>query len=122
MPDKILYDGGCGLCHGFVQFVVERDRAARFVYAPQKVVGGTVVVVTAAGERLERSDAALYVWRQLGGAWAALSALMGLVPRPLRDLVYGFVARIRYRVFGRRTQACPLVPPELRSRFSSEPE
>ena len=122
MPEKILYDGECGLCHGFVRFVVMQDREARFVYAPQKVAGGSVVVITEAGVRLERSDAALHVLSRLGGFWAVGAAVMRAVPRPLRDLVYGFVARIRYRVFGRRTQVCPVVPPELRGRFLAEGE
>jgi predicted DCC family thiol-disulfide oxidoreductase YuxK len=39
------------------------------------------------------------------------------VPRRLRDFVYDFVARIRYRVFGRRDDLCPVMPPELRARF-----
>ena len=46
-----------------------------------------------------------------------MAAFMAVVPRPLRDVVYGFVARIRYRVFGRRDDLCPVVPPDLRARF-----
>ena len=41
------------------------------------------------------------------------------VPRPLRDVAYDFVARVRYRIFGKTKEACPLMPPELRSRFSA---
>ncbi len=46
-----------------------------------------------------------------------MAAFMAVVPRPLRDVVYDFVARIRYRVFGRRDDLCPDVPPDLRARF-----
>lgn len=122
MPSKILYDGECGLCHGFVRFVVEHDREAKFVYAPQRVTQQTVIVLTESGVRLERSDAALYVLFALGGRWAFAAALMHLVPRVVRDAVYAFIARIRYRVFGKRTQPCPLVSPELRKRFLAESE
>ena len=46
-----------------------------------------------------------------------MAAFMAVIPRPLRDVVYELVARIRYRVFGRRDDLCPVVPPDLRARF-----
>jgi predicted DCC family thiol-disulfide oxidoreductase YuxK len=46
-----------------------------------------------------------------------MAAFIAVIPRPLRDVVYEFVARIRYRVFGRRDDLCPVVPPDLRARF-----
>jgi predicted DCC family thiol-disulfide oxidoreductase YuxK len=64
-----------------------------------------------------RSNASLYILRSLGGGWKTLAKVLGVVPRGLRDLVYDFVARIRYRVFGRRDDLCPIVPPDLRARF-----
>jgi predicted DCC family thiol-disulfide oxidoreductase YuxK len=46
-----------------------------------------------------------------------MAVFMAVIPRPLRDVVYEFIARIRYRVFGRRDDLCPVVPPDLRARF-----
>jgi predicted DCC family thiol-disulfide oxidoreductase YuxK len=46
-----------------------------------------------------------------------MAAFMAVIPRLLRDVVYDLVARIRYRVFGRRDDLCPVVPPDLRARF-----
>jgi predicted DCC family thiol-disulfide oxidoreductase YuxK len=46
-----------------------------------------------------------------------LAGVLSVVPRGLRDFVYDFIARIRYRVFGRRDDLCPIVPAELRARF-----
>jgi len=46
-----------------------------------------------------------------------LATVLSLVPRGLLDVVYDFIARIRYRVFGRRDDLCPIVPAELRARF-----
>jgi predicted DCC family thiol-disulfide oxidoreductase YuxK len=46
-----------------------------------------------------------------------MAAFMAVIPRPLRDVVYEFVARIRHRVFGRRDDLFPVVPPDLRARF-----
>jgi predicted DCC family thiol-disulfide oxidoreductase YuxK len=71
----------------------------------------------AAGERLlERSRAVLHVVARLGGGWRLAAVLAALAPTALADLVYGFIARRRYRLFG-RYDACPLPRPEWRDRF-----
>jgi len=77
----------------------------------------SVVVETRDGRLLTRSRAAVHILRQLGGGWRILAALLGAVPRPLGDTVYDFIARVRYRVFGRSGELCPVVPPGLRARF-----
>ena len=46
-----------------------------------------------------------------------MAAVVAPIPRPLHDVVYDLIARIRYRVFGRRDDLCPIVPPDLRTRF-----
>ena len=125
----LLFDGVCNLCHGTVRFVLDRDRAARFRFAPlQSDVGrallanfaldpdatDTVVLIDAAGAHT-RSDAALRTARALGAPWSWLWPL-AVIPRPLRDAAYDFVARHRYRWFGKK-DACPLPRPEWRDRF-----
>ena len=125
----LLFDGVCNLCHGSVRFLLERDRAARLRFAPlQSDVGrallahcaldadalDTVVLIDAAGAHA-RSDAALRALRLLGAPWS-WSWVLAAIPRPLRDALYGFVARHRYRWFGRK-DACPLPRPEWRARF-----
>ena len=54
---------------------------------------------------------------RLGPPWRLLGRLARMVPRALRDGVYDLVARVRYRVFGREPEACPVIPKQLRSRF-----
>ena len=74
----------------------------------------TMVVVE--GERgFTRSTAALRIARHLQAPWHWLR-IFAIVPRPLRDLAYGLVARNRYRWFG-KTDACRIPTPELRARF-----
>ncbi|MFZ3215603.1 MAG: DCC1-like thiol-disulfide oxidoreductase family protein [Candidatus Acidiferrales bacterium] len=131
-PEYLFYDGHCGLCHRAVKFVLKHDRSgAAFRFAALQ--GGTfrervaaerraglpdsMVVLTSGGGLLVRSDAFLHILRQLGGGWRVLAAALRVIPRGLRDFVYNFVARIRYRVFGRPEDVCPIVPPELRARF-----
>jgi predicted DCC family thiol-disulfide oxidoreductase YuxK len=131
----ILYDGVCGLCNRLVQFLLKHDKSKRLHFASlqsdfaAKVLGrhgidpkdlDTVhVVVNYDGpdERvLQRSDAILRAGRELGTFWSASSLIAGVVPRALRDLVYRFVARNRYRVFG-KYDTCMLPDPNQRSRF-----
>jgi len=130
----ILFDGVCNLCNATVQFVVARDPRGRFRFAALQSAAarqllqrhdaapadlGTVVLVD--GEhRYTKSDAVLRVVRHLSGAWPVLSVLR-LVPRPLRDAVYDWVARNRYDWFGRR-RTCMVPTPELRTRFLASHE
>ena len=66
---------------------------------------------------LLRSDAFLHILRRLGGGWKVFAGVLGVIPRPLRDAAYDFIARVRYRIFGKREDVCPIVPPDLRARF-----
>jgi predicted DCC family thiol-disulfide oxidoreductase YuxK len=128
----IFYDGHCALCHGAVKFVLKHDRSGNaFRFAPlqgatfqSRVPAGqraglpdSVVVLTEDGALLLRSNAFLHILRRLGGAWKAFGSVLNVIPRPLRDVVYDFVARVRYRVFGTRVDVCPIVPPDWRARF-----
>jgi len=69
------------------------------------------------GVLLARSEAMLHILRRLGGGWRFSAGLLAAIPRPVRDAVYDFIARIRYRIFGRHDDMCPVTPPELRARF-----
>ena len=130
----LFYDGHCGLCHRAVKFVLKHDRSGNaFRFAPlqgatfqsrvpaadRAGLPDSVVVLTEDGSLLVRSNAFLHILRRLGGGWSVLAALVAIVPRPLRDVVYNFIARIRYRVFGKRDDLCPIVPADLRARFDS---
>ena len=128
----LFYDGHCGLCHGAVKFVVKRDRAGQvFRFAPlqgptfearvpaERRAGlpDSIIVLTKEGALLTRSDAVLHILRRLGGGWKALAGALAVVPRGLRDAAYDFIARVRYGIFGKRDDLCPIVPPDLRARF-----
>jgi predicted DCC family thiol-disulfide oxidoreductase YuxK len=130
--EELFYDGHCGLCQRAVRFILAEDATGTaFRFAPlqgqtfvARVEAGrraglpdSVVVLTRDGELLVRSAAFLHILRRLGGGWRVLAAVLSAVPRGLRDSVYDFIARIRYRVFGRRDDLCPIVPAELRARF-----
>jgi predicted DCC family thiol-disulfide oxidoreductase YuxK len=130
--EYIFYDGHCGLCHRAVKFVLKHDRSGNaFRFAPlqgetiqshipaerRASLPDTFVVLTRDGTLLMRSNASLHILERLGGGWRILANISRVIPRGLRDLMYDFVARVRYRLFGRRDDLCPVVPPNLRARF-----
>lgn len=130
----LLYDGTCGLCDRAVRFTFTHDVRGTIRAAPldgptadavrARFPWATAVDSVLLLERgadgvprlLAHSDAAIGILRRLGGGWAALGAVAALVPRPLRDLAYRGVARVRYRIFG-RVDACALPPPAWRDRL-----
>jgi predicted DCC family thiol-disulfide oxidoreductase YuxK len=125
----LLFDGVCNLCNASVQFVIDRDPEARFRFAAlQSDIGRELaegcgidvealdsLVLVEEGRCYTRSSAALRVARRLSGGWPILAAF-SVVPRPLRDVVYDFIAARRYRWFGKE-EACRIPTPELRARF-----
>jgi predicted DCC family thiol-disulfide oxidoreductase YuxK len=130
--EELFYDGHCGLCQRAVRFILAEDATGiAFRFAPlqgetflarvaaERRAGlpDSVVVLTRDGELLLRSAAFLHILRRLGGGWRVLAAVLSIIPRGLLDLVYDLVARIRYRVFGKRDDLCPIVPADLRARF-----
>ncbi len=131
----LLYDGVCGLCNRFVQFIFRRDRKAIFRFASlQSASAGRIlgrhsinptsldtVYVVINHELpdeylLSRSDAALFVLKRLGGPWRSAASLLRLLPKFLRDPAYNTIARHRYRIFG-RSDVCTLPRDADHKRF-----
>jgi predicted DCC family thiol-disulfide oxidoreductase YuxK len=130
-PTIVLFDGVCNLCSGVVRFLIARDPHARFRFAalqsqaarkackaagyelPAYATPSTIVVIEH-GRALERSDAVLAIARRMRFPWPVLGVFR-VLPRGLRDVLYRFVARNRYRWFG-RADACMAPTAELRKR------
>ena len=131
----VFYDGVCGLCDRLVQFLLPRDRRGVLRFAElqgelarrELVPAGhdpadldTVFVIadwrTPRQRVLARSTAILHAIDSLGGVWSAAARLARLVPVPIADAAYSFVARRRYRIFG-KYDACRLPRPEWKDRF-----
>lgn len=121
----ILFDGVCNLCTGSVRFVLERDARKQFRFASlqspaaERLLGRRndldTVVLIENGEIYRKSTAALRIARRLDGLWPALWVLR-VIPRFLRDAVYDWIGRRRYRMFGKR-DVCWTPQPELADRF-----
>ncbi len=131
--ETLFYDGGCGLCHGFVRFLLAEDEVGQFQFAP---LGGpsfeaslpaatraglpdSLVLLADDGRTMTRSAAVLHIGHRLGGLWRVLATLTTLLPSPLLDRAYDLVARTRHRVLSARGQSCPMAPGELRPRLLS---
>lgn len=128
----ILFDGVCHLCKGAVKFIIKRDPAGRFRFASLQSEAGSrllqaagaheesldSVVLIENGSYYIRSAAALRIARGLRYPWPLLYALI-VVPKGLRDAVYQFIARHRYRWFG-KDETCLVPTRELRERFLEE--
>lgn len=131
----LLYDGVCGLCNRLNQFVLRRDPQGLFRFASlQSALAArilarhgkdsadldTLYAVVNPNQPdellLTRSDAAIFVLKQLGGFWGLTGFVLQFKPRFLRELGYRLIARNRYRLFG-RFETCPLPTPETRDRF-----
>ena len=125
----VLFDGVCVLCNGFVDFLLPRDPNGELTFGALQSEAGKqalrdaglpdampeTVIVIDDGRVYQESTAVLRVFRRLGWPWRAL-AWLRVVPRPLRDVVYRFIAKRRYRLTGRR-DSCRIPSPTERARF-----
>lgn len=125
----VLFDGVCNLCNGAVNMLIDRDKKNVFRFASlQSAYGQQVVakhhlqgeylntILLVEGDKVyERSTAVLRVFKHLGGLYGLLYFFI-VVPVFIRNAVYNFVARNRYRWFGKR-DVCRVPTPELKAKF-----
>ena len=125
----ILYDGVCYLCNGIVNFLLKADKQKRFKFSPLQSDSGQVLLkkfnlptddfnsfVLVEGEQVyQRSAAALKVATRLGLPWS-LAGVGWILPRPVRDALYNFIAANRYKWFGQH-DSCLMPTPEIKERF-----
>ena len=129
MTDIVIFDGVCNLCARSVQFILRHESEPRFQFSPvQSAAGARILgvhgfsaadvdtfVLVSEGKVYTRSTAALRIVKHFKGAWQLLR-LFWIVPRPLRDVLYNFIARNRYSWFG-KSDSCLIPSAELSSRF-----
>lgn len=125
----VLFDGMCNLCNRSVQFIIKKDKKKKFLFASLQGKTGQEVLqkfglpanelnsfILLEGEKIyTRSAAALRIAKQLGDGWKLLYGLM-IIPAFIRNAVYNWIARNRYKWFGKRNE-CMIPTPELKERF-----
>ena len=126
----VLFDGVCYLCDASVRFIVARDRRGHFRFAALQSEAAARLVAQGgrAADRLEsvvlvedgrwytESEAAMRIARKLAPPWPLFYYFGRVTPRPMRDALYRFIARNRYRWFG-KAEACLLPRPNLKARL-----
>lgn len=130
----ILFDGVCNFCNASINFIIDRDSKSIFKFAAlQSEIGQELLrknglktsdsesrtfdsIVAIEGNKVyQKSDAALEIARRMDGVWKFFYVFK-IIPTFLRNPIYDFVARNRYRIFG-RTDTCRIPTPELKARF-----
>ncbi|MFY0598372.1 MAG: thiol-disulfide oxidoreductase DCC family protein [Cyclobacteriaceae bacterium] len=125
----ILFDGVCNLCDFFVNFVIDRDHSKKFKFASLQSdfasqslskIGSdhkqlTSLVLIDDGKISVKSSAALQILRQLGFPWKIFYFLI-VIPRPIRDFIYDWIAKNRYKWFGKR-DSCRVPTIDVMERF-----
>jgi predicted DCC family thiol-disulfide oxidoreductase YuxK len=125
----VLFDGVCHLCDGAVRFILKRERAAELKFAPLQSDSGKYLlqkygyspsyldglILIENNRAHDRSSACLRIAGKLSFPWNLLFPLL-LIPKPLRDLIYGIIASVRYRWLGKK-ETCSLPQGEDQTRF-----
>ena len=125
----ILFDGVCNLCNSSVNFIIDRDPKKPFKFTSLQSDIGQYVLSKYASDKSSfdsvallqneqlyiKSSAALRIAKQLSGLWS-LMIVFWIIPYPIRDFIYDFIARNRYKWFG-KMDACRVPSPELKERF-----
>lgn len=134
MPDQpvILFDGVCNFCNSAVNFVIKRGKKGIIKFAPLQsdeavkllaqynlpAQGMQTFVFIENNQSFTRSTAALRVCRYLYFLWQLMYGFI-IVPRFIRDGIYDWIAKNRYKWFGQKSK-CLIPTPEVRSRFLND--
>lgn len=125
----ILFDGPCNLCNAAVRSIIKKDSKNKFRFASLQSDAGVAllkrlglpeehsdsVVYIKNGDFFLGSDAALEIAKTLGGKWQ-LFYIFKIIPRVIRNGIYNFIARNRYKWFGKQ-EVCALPAPQLSEKF-----
>ena len=125
----IFFDGLCNLCNGAVQFIIERDTNNVYHFASLQsdfaknelskfdidTAQMNSFILLENGKIYQRSTAALRVAKKLNGLWPLLYVFI-IVPPFIRNAVYNYIAKNRYKWFGKQ-ESCWVPTPELKSKF-----
>jgi predicted DCC family thiol-disulfide oxidoreductase YuxK len=125
----ILFDGVCNLCNRSVQFIIRHDKKNQFLFGSLQSEAGQFYLqkfnlsqdifnsflLVEEDKIYTRSSGALRVLKHLGSGWKLLYAFI-IVPKFIRDGVYNFISKNRYKWFGKK-DACWMPTQELKEKF-----
>ena len=126
----ILFDGVCNLCNSSVQYVIKRDKSNAYRFAAlQSEIGkklveergidtsqiDSIILIEPGVAYYTKSTAALKIAQSFGGVWQ-LTSVFEWIPEKIRDWVYDYIAKNRYKWYGNK-DAYMIPTPELKSKF-----
>jgi predicted DCC family thiol-disulfide oxidoreductase YuxK len=125
----VFFDGVCNLCNGLVKFIVRHDRKGLIKFTPLQSEAAMQILKEAginsvrldsvaylSGNKIYyKSQAILRIIKDMGGIWKALLFLR-IIPRPISDAVYDFIAKHRYKIFGKK-ESCMIPDKSIAGRF-----
>ena len=125
----ILFDGVCNFCNFWINFIIKRDRQNKFLFAPLQSEKGqeylkifnldhekfTSFILISGSDYYQKSEAALVIAKNLPFP-SKLLYILKIFPKSLLDKIYSFIAKNRYKWFGRR-EFCRIAGPRERSKF-----
>tara|TARA_R110002111_G_scaffold53887_1_gene93460 strand:- start:21494 stop:21916 length:423 start_codon:yes stop_codon:yes gene_type:complete len=127
----ILFDGVCNLCNSSVLYVIKRDKNEKFLFAPLESDIGNKIIQKFSIDIKEtdsillynplkdsltyKSTAALLIAKQLGFPTNILTLFL-IVPKAIRNWVYNYIAKNRYKWYGKK-ESCMIPTPELKAKF-----
>lgn len=133
MSNSILvFDGVCVLCSHWVHFVLRHDKRRLYKFAAMQTPAGrellvrheidpddpTSFLLLEGARGYTDTDGIIRVLRSFGGAWRMAAMMIRIVPRFVRDPLYRWIARNRYRLFGRH-ESCMIPSQPIADRFLS---
>jgi len=127
----ILFDGVCNLCNSSVNFIIKHDKKNKFVFAPlqsdiAKIKAEGIgfdyskmnsIILIIGGKAYSKSTAVLFISKNLSGLYPLFFCFI-IIPRIIRDMIYDYIAKNRYKWFGKK-EVCMIPTQELKSKFIS---
>tara|TARA_B100001057_G_scaffold176602_1_gene177416 strand:- start:33 stop:434 length:402 start_codon:yes stop_codon:yes gene_type:complete len=121
----IIYDGVCILCNNFIRYILKKDYNAHFKVTnlqsdfikknyPEVLEVDSVAVILSNGKILQKSKAVYYIFNKIKILFI-LRALIFIFPTFLSNIIYDFIAIVRYKLFGKYS-ACPVIEGNIKNR------
>ncbi|WP_159799009.1 thiol-disulfide oxidoreductase DCC family protein [Flavobacterium sp. MK4S-17] len=126
----ILFDGVCNLCDATVQFIIKKDKndVFRFVQLQSELgkeiisyIGvdtsktDSIILYEPGKAYYYKAEAAINIAKELGGVYTAM-AIFSLLPKKITNSVYDYVAKNRYKWYGKKNE-CMIPTPEMKAKF-----
>lgn len=127
-----MFDGVCNLCNGAVNFIIDRDIKNQFLFAPLQSEAGqqlltqyqlplssfNSLILLEQGQIYRKSTGALRIAKSLQFPWPLFYAFI-FIPPPVRNSVYNFIAKYRYKLFG-KSSTCRYPSDAIKAKFLTD--